>query len=458
MNRLKKEHTAMLEERIRAVMQEYRAAGMAVSLINGEGETLYEEMFGTKDPSTGAPVSGDTLFGLASVTKSFTALCIMRMMQDGLLSTDDPVSAYLPEFDDRGGRIRIRHLLTHSAGFLPLHRTTIGEVAGEYGLSLQEDPAYSVELAEKGAETVIRRMNAFTEFIGEPGEYCSYCNDGYGLLSEIIRRHGECRTYPEYLNRHVLEPLGMTRSTCEFLAPAEDPDAAVLCRTVNGIRTEDRDYTDNAFALHGGGALKSTLNDMKKYLRMYLNDGAGIVFPHLIHTMCTPRVSFTGDSYYGYGLYMENTDHQLRVKHSGSLPGVSSAIAFSPDTGTGAVILCNTSDVPVSGIADALLDISCGRIPFAEKTYTEISWSDETVRDACGSYHTDEEDEEDIILAEENGKPVLISGNTRRTPVMTGRYRAVLPSPYSTGTLELIHRNGVITAMKYGSRILKKSR
>ena len=300
-----------LNSRIREIMEQYQAAGLAAAVIDRSGSTLYEQYFGYRNAETKEPVNEDTVFGLASVTKSFTALCIMKMAEDGLLDTDDPVSQYLPEFDDHHGKIRIRHLLSHSAGFWPLHRTTIAEVRSRYALNSEPDPADDITLAEKGAEAVIAQMNKAEDFIDAPGIYSSYCNDGFGLLSEIIRRHGDCDTYPEYLEKHILVPLGMTRSSCRF-TPVDD-NAAVLYRIENGQRTGDRDYTRDAFTLHGGGAMKSTLHDTKQYLGMYLNEGIGlngreIVKERCIRSMYMPRIPFGGTSYYGYGLYSDTQD------------------------------------------------------------------------------------------------------------------------------------------------------
>ena len=447
-----------LNSRIREIMEQYQAAGLAAAVIDRSGSTLYEQYFGYRNAETKEPVNEDTVFGLASVTKSFTALCIMKMAEDGLLDTDDPVSQYLPEFDDHHGKIRIRHLLSHSAGFWPLHRTTIAEVRSRYALNSEPDPADDITLAEKGAEAVIAQMNKAEDFIDAPGIYSSYCNDGFGLLSEIIRRHGDCDTYPEYLEKHILVPLGMTRSSCRF-TPVDD-NAAVLYRIENGQRTGDRDYTRDAFTLHGGGAMKSTLHDTKQYLGMYLNEGIGlngreIVKERCIRSMYMPRIPFGGTSYYGYGLYSDTQDHQTIYRHSGSLPGVSSAILFCYETGLAAVVLCNTSGVPVSGIGEALLRFCTGKELFPGKTYPAAVWSAEVIQNACGHYHTDEDD--DVEIRHKAEHIVVISNGIEHVLTVTGPYTGVLVHPYTETDIELIHtRKRGIYGLRYGSRILKK--
>ena len=101
MNRMTQEGRAKLEELIARVMKDGQARGIAVGIVNAAGEIQYENYFGYRDAENKLPITRDTIFGMASVTKSFTALSIMQMQQDGLLKVDDPVSRYIPEFTNK---------------------------------------------------------------------------------------------------------------------------------------------------------------------------------------------------------------------------------------------------------------------------------------------------------------------------------------------------------------------
>ena len=279
MNRIKETNRLLAENLVRSIMKDYEACGIAAAIIDKNGVTQYEKFWGVRDLESQKELDGETIFGLASVTKSFTALAIMQMEERGILKLDDPVSRYVPEFTNKNQKtVTIRHLLTHSGGFFPLPRILVDQVAAEMGLDEKEvgDLAYNDALADEGVRRVAERLDAQTEesgLNGEPGEYLSYCNDGYGLLSDIIRRHGGEPSYAEYLLKNIIEPLGMKRSFCDFVRPSLDVNAATLYKKVNGVMTASRDYHDHAFVLNGGGAMKSTLNDLKKYLAMYLNEG-----------------------------------------------------------------------------------------------------------------------------------------------------------------------------------------
>ena len=175
------------EEYLAEVMEVHRARGVAVAVIDRAGRTLWQKLAGYRDAERRLAIDEDTIFGLASLTKSFTALLVTQLAERGSLSLQDPVSVHCPSFRDAGPNpVRLAHLLSHSGGYFPLPRTTLEPVAKELGFPLDgpEDPAFSDELARAGVDRVAGAMSAASERVGEPGEYMSYCNDGYGLLAE----------------------------------------------------------------------------------------------------------------------------------------------------------------------------------------------------------------------------------------------------------------------------------
>ena len=133
MNRMTQEGRAKLEELIARVMKDGQARGIAVGIVNAAGEIQYENYFGYRDAENKLPITRDTIFGMASVTKSFTALSIMQMQQDGLLKVDDPVSRYIPEFTNKNQSepVKLWHLMCHSGGYFPLPRIVVDKTAQE---------------------------------------------------------------------------------------------------------------------------------------------------------------------------------------------------------------------------------------------------------------------------------------------------------------------------------------
>ena len=112
------------------------AVGIGIAIVDSKGNTQYQQFFGLRDQELNLAMDEDTIFGLASVTKSFVALSILQLAERGVLDLDDPVSKYIPEFTNKNQKtVRIRHFLSHTGGFYPVHRTTVYEIAKKLGIS-----------------------------------------------------------------------------------------------------------------------------------------------------------------------------------------------------------------------------------------------------------------------------------------------------------------------------------
>ena len=101
MNRINDTNKYLFEELIKQIKRQYQAAGIAVAVIDDEGNTAYENFFGFRDVENEIPMDENTIFGMASVTKSFVALSVMQLCEKGLMDLDDPVSKYIPEFTNK---------------------------------------------------------------------------------------------------------------------------------------------------------------------------------------------------------------------------------------------------------------------------------------------------------------------------------------------------------------------
>ena len=145
----------------------------------------------------------------------------MQLQEAGILSLEDPGAKYVPEYKDPVGRppVRIWHLLCHSGGFFPLPRLVVDKIAQEMGISdsILEELVYRKDFAEQGIRLVAERLAAQTEFTGAPGQQFSYCNDGFGVLSDIVRRYGGYDSFAEYVEQKILQPLGMTFRKAEYI-------------------------------------------------------------------------------------------------------------------------------------------------------------------------------------------------------------------------------------------------
>ncbi len=461
MTRMNPDFVPEFEQFVRDVMESCDAVGTAVSMF-GTDETYYEKFFGRRDAENGLEITPDTLFGLASLTKSFTCVALMQLVEKGAVDLDGPVSDYIPEFTGKNQPgVRVRHLLSHSAGFFPEKRILAKDVALEIGAfdPEGEDLAYSDALAAEGVRRVAGRLDGRTRLIGRPGELMSYSNDSFGLISDIVRRRGGEPSYARYVARSILEPLGMTRSTLEFERATRDGNRTRLYIHRDGVRVEG-DFYDNAFVLMGGGAMRSTVGDMKKYVRMFLNEGTGengaeILTPYSVREMRKPVQFYRHRQYYGCGLATRFMDDITAVGHGGGLTGVSSAMLFSPELEAGVLVLCNTTDVPVSEIADAGLRLLNGRKPVREPDFADTGWTQETLRAACGFYRSGEGTLFEIHDRE--GRPGLRLDGKEQTVRTVGREMLIVVSPHTTSDLILCRNpDGNVWGVRYGGRIVPK--
>ena len=451
-----------LEEYIKEIMQEAQARGIAVSVIDEEGNSLYRQFFGERDAEKHLAVNEDTIFGLASVTKSFTAAAIMQLVEEGKIDLEDPVSKYIPDYKDpeNHGIVRIHHLLSHSGGFFPQYRRTVEKELPATGIevSLENELIYNDDFARFGVQMVAGNLSGQTSFTGEPGEQMSYSNDGYGLLSDIIRTQSDCDSFARYLEKHILEPLGMNRSTCSFLKPAMDENSAVLYTEEEDGWRKDHDYYHVAYVLNGGGAMKSTLKDMEKYVGMYLHHGSTILSPASISKMETPDVLEKPGVWYCFGLenrMIPGTDYTV-IQHGGSLPGVSSNIAWSHEAGIGVIVLCNTQSVPVSLISDAVLRTFMNLEMIPEKpVHPTCTWTDAYLQEIKGKYEGDEGDAFEIRT--EDSKVFIVRNAVEDEVHPAWKNTGIVSKKRSDQYVQFLSdKEGHVYAARCGTRILPK--
>jgi CubicO group peptidase (beta-lactamase class C family) len=364
----------------RAVLDEARVPGMAVAVAE-DGRLSAMHGFGARDREAGLAITPDTVFGIGSVTKSFTAVAILQLQERGLLSVDDPVARHLPELRvpnvDGPEAMRLHHLLTHTAGLPPLATLMPAMLT-----SLRADPGVAADMGLpegrlEGAEAIdtpdqmIAYLNR-TEIrpLGSPGAVFSYSNDGYALLGEIVHRaSGEA--YEAYVRGHILEPAGMARSTIDLGRLGDDPDIAVLY--ARRRKTEGQMQGDvvrsplwwQSSAMAPAGFLRSSATDLLRYLEIFRTGGSAhgvrILSAESVRAMTARHVQCDLGSYYGYGLFT-TPDHggATLVGHGGSVKGVAAEIMLVPERGLSAVGLANLAGAPTGRLVVGALNARLG--------------------------------------------------------------------------------------------------
>ncbi|MEM3769760.1 MAG: serine hydrolase [Candidatus Bathyarchaeia archaeon] len=367
-----------LEEFIFEKISKTRLPGLSLAIIE-KGELAYTRGFGFRDLKYGLRATPETLYGVGSVTKSFTALSIMQLAEKGKLSLDDPVKKYIPlNLESKGEKpVKIWHLLCHASGIpaLAYAEGLIRYVTGAGG-------KWVLIASAEDLFTFMRDANRWV--LAKPGERWFYLNEGYVILGHIIEKVSGV-SYDKYVRENIFKPLGTDRSFFR----REDVEADANVATPY-IITRDGEPKKSVFpyGIYADGGLISNVIDLARYIIMYLNrgkhNGNTLASSKSIKEMEEPRVKvplqvFGGESY-GYGLsIIPNFFGYKLVGHGGSVLVYTAYMGYIPEKRVGVALLANGSGYPLSQMGlyalALLLDKDPDELPFIkyEKTYELLS-------------------------------------------------------------------------------------
>ncbi|MCY4021721.1 MAG: serine hydrolase [Chloroflexi bacterium] len=305
-------------------LREKHLPGLALGLVYGD-ELLWGKAYGVANLESGQPITLDTRFRIASISKTFTATGILQLRDAGKLRLDDPVSRYLDWFDLRYGdapEITIRNLLTHTSG---LPRDAANAMWTDC-----EAPDWEEFVAQTRQRELTRA----------PYENHAYSNLGYSLLGGVIAAVSG-QSWADYLQQNVLEPLGMTETY-----PVPDADDAQLA---TGYTRERQDGKRDAFpfwkmnAFEASANFASSVNDLVKYAAFHLGlRGDTVLSPYTLFDM--HRVHWLEQDWkggYGLGMGLHRVKDWLISGHGGGYPGYLTAFTICREHNTGVIALCN---------------------------------------------------------------------------------------------------------------------
>ena len=384
----------LFEEYAFKMMEKHYIPGVGIG-INKEGKRLYEQDFGFRDVEKKLPVNADTVFGIASMTKSFTCVAIMQLQELGKLSVHDKVIKYLPDFRtadlEKTKEITIHHLMTHTAGLPPIsthvyaRKRSIDQdpSAKDYGLDLVNHPGAAIDTYEEMLDFI---AGLDFKLLGDPGTAYSYSNDSFGLLGIIVSRVSG-QAYEEYVTEHILQPANMQNSFFDITNIDTLDNITTLYaakHSTDGVEVYAAPLWWDAPSMRAVGYLKSSVNDILKFLEIFRNNGVvgeeRILTSESVDQMIYPHVEFEKGRFYGYGLrIIPDYFGTTFINHGGGLKGVSSFMGVIPEKGLSGVILSNLSDVPT----DKLLMGAINVLEDREASATHLHFE---------SYHMPEED------------------------------------------------------------------
>lgn len=346
-------------------MQKSKAPAVSIALLSDD-RIAYSRGFGYRDTEKLLPSDGDTLYGIGSVTKSFTSLAVLQLQERGLLQIHDKVGKFLPEFGIGSpmAEVEIHHLMNHSSGLPTLNVAEI-TLMRQFG----SDTSF-VPMASYG-DFVEFINSASGERIAPPGRKFLYWNEGYTMLGKIIETVSH-QKYSDYVGTHILKPLGMERSGFGEEAVSGDGNAATFYLPSPDGKHKPTPLRSQEFDIAAGGLISSP-NELCKYLRMMHGGGAlgsrrivsSALLKHAITgTVVDDRRGEFGETFYGYGWSVADDflGHTL-ISHGGDV-GISSAyVGFVPDSGIGVAVTSNIGGGPNSAIGGYALACLLGGDP-----------------------------------------------------------------------------------------------
>ncbi len=312
-----------IDEYIARAMKQFDLPGLALLVVR-DGQVVKAAGYGFADIERKIPVTPETVFKIGSISKQLIATGIMLLVQDGRLTVNDPVAKYFPDAPPSWAPMRVRHLLSHTAGLV------------------RESPAFDPMKATSDADIVRALYSLPLRF--EPGSKWEYSNAGYYALADIIRIVSG-RPWTEFIHRRVFAPLGMSTTSPTIVTPKP----AALATGYAG--------TDNAggpapewIALRPSGACVSTVLELSKWDAAL--GGSTIMSEASRRQMwSTAPLSGGGTAPYGFGWHIGEFQDRRVIRHGGGLPGFSSFSMRFLDLPLSIVVLTNGDDVDPAGIA-----------------------------------------------------------------------------------------------------------
>lgn len=465
-----KELEACLEKRFR----KRGYPGMSVCIRGPEG-VLYEQGFGYRSIEHQKPVDADTVFGIASMSKSMTALACCILDVEGKMSLEDPVVKYFPNFHIPGAPdecITVRTLAMHRSGLPPME-----PLEWSIAMNSKERDTHWYREMVRTAPNKMDRIEQIVDYItagnyepvGAPGEYMSYSNEGYAVLSYIVDQAAGI-TLEEFLKERIFEPLGMTRTVLdvdcsEARALAGDNITSLFERDDDGKLVWDDNWSILP-PFRGCACVKSTAKDITKYYQMLSNggvwEGKQVIPAEAVELMIGKAFPLREKYYYCMGLQKRLLGGKMVCQHAGGLHGVSTEGGLM-EGGYGVAVLCNEGDVDVEDFQWICYNYILG-LPLETEHYWDIPNGGAFSRPEmlCGDYlcheglpvHCIVEEKDGVLGGTYQDKPVVLRwcGQNIFTAV-----DAKDPAKRVT-TLRFYTRNGSAWGVKCGSRIYQRVR
>ena len=332
----------MLERFITSEMADKELPALSIALVDDQ-QVVWAKGFGFANPKSKTPATAETVYRVGSVSKLFTDIAIMQLVEQRKIDLDAPVTRYLPEFRPRnsfGRSVTLRQLMSHRSGLV------------------REPPVGNYfETTEPSLAQTIASLNN-TELVYAPESRTKYSNAAIATVGFVLERTQK-EPFAKYLKRSVLDPLGLERSSFEPTPEITKDLAKAYMWTIDG-RVFDAPTFE--LGMSPAGSMYTTVTDMGRFISALLAGGRGVkgqmLKPSTIDEMWTPQFAPRGQKTgYGIGFGVRELEGRRTVGHGGAIYGFATTLKAMPDDKLGVVVVTtkDSANAVTNRVADYAL-------------------------------------------------------------------------------------------------------
>jgi CubicO group peptidase (beta-lactamase class C family) len=376
--------------------------GCAV-LVSKNGEIFYNKTFGVADLELNVPVNQNMVFRIGSITKQFTAVAILQLVEQEKLSLKDSLQKFIPDFPSKGYTITIENLLTQTSG-----------IPDYLNLEFNIPNPFRIDFTPR--QIIDSFKNLPLEFI--PSSKFAYSNSNYFLLGYIIEKVSGI-SYPDYLKQNIFTPLGLTNTYY-------DNPSQIIANRVKGYEKKENKYYNADFismsGFYSAGGIISTTEDLYKWNSAI--NSYKLLKKETLEKAYQPYKLTGGQlSEYGYGWFIRNLEGSKTIEHGGSIFGFRAEEIYLPDENIFIAGLFNCRQLN-NDEQELCYDIA--RVMLGKPLVKDIKLADSILNSYIGTYQLAGNPNRTIIITKEkdfllaNGRgqgvfPVVFQSETKFT-------------------------------------------
>lgn len=384
--------TMQIETEIDAIFKQAYPADSpgATVLIAQNGKIIYRKAFGMANLELKVPMKPENVLQLASITKQFTSVAILLLIEQGKLSLQDPLSKYIADYP-RGNEIRLHHLLNHTSGIKDY--TRIAEFRNKTRLDMTPE------------EIIGSFKDLPLEF--NPNEKYEYSNSGYVLLGYIIEKISGM-PYEDFIQKNIFDKLGMKNSYY-------GNTYKIIANRANGYQLYEGNYENAEYMSttipYAAGSLMSTIDDMFLWYKA--------IHQNTLISAKSKQLAFTNHtlnngkhSNYGYGWFINEIAGMTTLEHTGGINGFTTSGIYIPESNSYAVVLSNIDDGKGAEMNNLrAVSIVLGK-PIVDKV--AVKFSEKQLKKWMGAYQFEDVirfiiyDNEGLYSMREGGRPIKL--------------------------------------------------